>query len=134
MRDRIKKRKSKAKSSNSSSSSSGMLILGKQVGSGAYGSVVNSIYYRPDVPESRITNYVGEPLQSRKHYAVKIQKVDETRIEMNILRKLGDSPYIIKVYGTGNIPGRNDANAMVCDMYSQTLEDRINKEIGRAHV
>ena len=60
MRDRIKKRKSKAKSSNSSSSSSGMLILGKQVGSGAYGSVVNSIYYRPDVPESRITNYVGE--------------------------------------------------------------------------
>lgn len=106
----------------------GILILGKKVGSGAFGSVVNSIYYEPDTPESRITNYVGEPLQPRKHYAVKIQDKDETAIEMDILGKLGVSPYIMKVYGTGDIPGRSDVNALVSDMYTQTLDNRIKKE------
>lgn len=106
----------------------GILILGKQVGSGAYGSVVNSIYYEPNTSNSRITNYVGEDLQPRKHYAVKIQDIEETKIEMNILRKLGNSPYIMKVYGTGNIPGQTDKNALVSDMYTQTLGDRIKKE------
>ena len=108
--------------------SPGILILGKQVGSGSFGSVVNSIYYEPTTPESRIINYTGLPLQPRAHYAVKIQLISETTIEMDILRKLGPSPYIMKVYGTGDVPGRSDVNAMVSDMYTQTLKNRISKE------
>ena len=75
-----------------SSSSRGILILGKQVGSGAFGSVVNSIYYEPDTPESRVVDYTGKPLQPRKHYAVKIQDVEETKIEIDILTKLVSLP------------------------------------------
>ena len=111
-----------------SSSSRGILILGKQVGSGAFGSVVNSIYYEPDTPESRVVDYTGKPLQPRKHYAVKIQDVEETKIEIDILSKLGESPYIMKVYGIGNVPNRTDVNALVSDMYNQTLDNRIRKE------
>ena len=111
-----------------SSSSRGILILGKQVGSGAFGSVVNSIYYEPDTPESRVVDYTGKPLQPRKHYAVKIQDVEETKIEIDILTKLGESPYIMKVYGIGNVPNRTDVNALVSDMYNQTLDNRIRKE------
>ena len=110
------------------SGSRGILILGKQVGAGAFGSVVNSIYYDPDAPKSKIINYVGEPLQPRKHYAVKIQDKDETKHEMEILRKLGESPYIMKVYGRGDVPGETMMDAMVSDMYTQTLGDRTRKE------
>lgn len=106
----------------------GVLILGKQVGAGAFGSVVNSIYYDPDAPKSKIINYVGEPLQPRKHYAVKIQDKDETKHEMKILRKLGESPYIMKVYGRGDVPGETKMDAMVSDMYTQTLDNRTRKE------
>jgi len=106
----------------------GILILGKQVGAGAFGSVVNSIYYVPDAPKSKIINYVGQALQPRKHYAVKIQDKDETEHEMEILRKLGESPYIMKVYGRGDVPGETKMDAMVSDMYTQTLGDRTRKE------
>ena len=106
----------------------GILILGKRVGAGAFGAVVNSIYYDPNTPESRVVDYVGEPLQPRKHYAVKIQQKEETKHEMDILRKLGESPYIMKVYGRGNIPGESKMDAMVSDMYTQTLGDRTRKE------
>jgi len=34
----------------------------------------------------------------------------------------------MKVYGTGDVPGRSDVNAMVSDMYTQTLKNRISKE------
>ena len=110
------------------SSERGILILGKQVGAGAFGSVVNSIYYDPNDAKSRIMNYVGQPLQPRRHYAVKIQNKSETKKEMDILRKIGESPYIIKVYGRGDIPGETNMDAMVSDMYTQTLSDRTQKE------
>lgn len=111
-----------------SSGPRGILILGKKVGSGAFGSVVNSIYYEPNTPDSMIMNYVGEPLRPKRHYAVKIQDKSETAIEMDILGKLGRSPYIMRVYGTGDIPGRTGVNALVSDMYTQTLGNRIKKE------
>jgi serine/threonine protein kinase len=106
----------------------GVLILGERVGAGAFGQVVNSVYYDPNAPKSKIINYVGQPLQPRKHYAVKIQDKDETKHEMNILRKLGESPYIMKVYGRGDVPGETKMDAMVSDMYTQTLGNRIKKE------
>ena len=71
---------------------------------------------------------MGQPLQSRRHYAVKIQEKEETKHEMEILRKLGESPYIMKVYGRGDVPGETKMDAMVGDMYTQTLDDRIKKE------
>ena len=130
LRNRINQRKGGlAKPSPAAPSApKGILILGKQVGAGAFGSVVNSIYYDPDAPKSKIINYVGEPLQPRKHYAVKIQDKDETKHEMKILRKLGESTYIMKVYGRGDVPGETKRDAMVSDMYTQTLGDRIKKE------
>ena len=111
-----------------SSAPRGVLILGERVGAGAFGQVVNSVYYDPNAPASKIINYVGQPLQPRKHYAVKIQHKDETQHEMNILRKLGDSPYIMKVYGRGDVPGEIEKDAMVSDMYTQTLGNRIKTE------
>ena len=106
----------------------GILILGKGVGSGAFGAVVNSIYYEPDTPESRVVDYDGEPLQPRKHYAVKIQDVNDAKYEVDMIKLVGESPYILKLYGVGDLPNRLDVSVMVTDMYKQTLDDRIKKE------
>ena len=108
--------------------SRGILILGKGVGSGAFGAVVNSIYYEPNTPESRVVDYDGEPLQPRKHYAVKIQDVNDTEYEVDMIKLIGESPYILKLYGVGNLPNRTDVSVMVTEMYKQTLDDRIKKE------
>ena len=35
----------------------------------------------------------------------------------------------MKVYGIGNVPNRTDVNALVSDMYNQTLDNRIRKRV-----
>ena len=89
---------------------------------------MNSIYYEPNTPESRVVDYDGEPLQPRKHYAVKIQSVSDTQHEVQMLRFIGQSPYILKLYGAGKLPNRTDVSVMVTDMYKHVLKDRIKNE------
>ena len=79
--------------------SKGVLILGKKISEGNFGKIVNSTFYHDGLV---LKDYEGEPLESSTQYAIKVPKGEDLQREMNTLRMLGNSPYIIKLYGNSS--------------------------------
>ena len=111
-------------SDTNSGTDKGVLIMGNKIGSGNYGTIVNSFFYEND---NVITDYKGKRLYPGVEYAIKILSSAEALQEIGILVKLGDSPYVMKYFGWAHVPNEKDKRAMVLEKLAFTLFDRISK-------
>jgi len=109
-------------------SSEGVLIFGKKIGGGVFGDIVNATFYKKRLV---LDDYRGEALESSTKYAIKVPKGEDLQLEMDNLKLLGTSPYIIKVYGTATIPSPNQQGRMVLvmELLSTTLGQKLKKPI-----
>lgn len=106
--------------------SEGVIILGDDISEGAFGKVVNSIFYHKGLV---LSDYEGEPLESSTRYAVKVPKGEDLRREIETLRYLGRSPYIIRYYGKATLPNLSQKVVMVMELLLETLAQRMESAL-----